>query len=297
MGKMNKRKFTFSVPGIRTMLPGLSVKIPGLSRLRIPLPGGIYLGGGRLILVSLSAVALGFLASMFLLISKGEQQITWPMLGAVYEAPSLVGARAVDREFPAEVSQTLEIRLPAGTRLDEVRFTDINLGKSGLTNAFTLSGTSTTDLIVIDELIIRNSEFPTMSIDYAEIYQLHATSSVIAAGHTFTLTTATTTDVTVSSGRGAISYVAEDMTVDRIILTQVSSGDDVVIDRLILDGVSAWTGAFDADYIHVGTLTLENVKIGDDADINSADLTIGTNGAVNINSVLDGVQEEPIQIR
>jgi len=271
--------------------------MPGISRLRIPLPGGIYLGGGKLILVSMSTVALGFLASMFLLISRGEQQITWPMLGAVYEAPSLVGARAVDREFPAEVSQTLEVRFPAGIRLDEVIFRNINLGKSGLATAFQISGTSTTDLIVIDELIIRNSEFPTMSIDFADIYQLNATSSVVAAGHTFTLTTATTTDVTVSSGRGAVSYVAENMTVDRILLRQSTTGGDVVIDRLILDGVAAWTGAFDADYIHVGTLTLENLKVGDDADINSADLTIGTNGTVYIHEVADGVQEEPIQIR
>jgi len=281
----------------RIGLPGISISMPGISRLRIPLPGGIYLGGGRLILVSMSTVALGFLASMFLLISRGEQQITWPMLGAVYEAPSLVGARAVDREFPAEISQTLEVRFPAGIRLDEVIFRNINLGKSGLATAFQISGTSTTDLIVIDEMIIRNSEFPTMSIDFADIYQLNATSSVVAAGHTFTLTTATTTDVTVSSGRGAVSYVAENMTVDRILLRQSTTGGDVVIDRLILDGVAAWTGAFDADYIHVGTLTLENLKVGDDADINSADLTIGTNGVVYINTVADGVQEEPIQIR
>jgi len=281
----------------RIGLPGISISMPGISRLRIPLPGGIYLGGGKLILVSMSTVALGFLASMFLLISRGEQQITWPMLGAVYEAPSLVGARAVDREFPAEVSQTLEVRFPAGIRLDEVIFRNINLGKSGLATAFQISGTSTTDLIVIDELIIRNSEFPTMSIDFADIYQLNATSSVVAAGHTFTLTTATTTDVTVSSGRGAVSYVAENMTVDRILLRQSTTGGDVVIDRLILDGVAAWTGAFDADYIHVGTLTLENLKVGDDADINSADLTIGTNGTVYIHEVADGVQEEPIQIR
>ena len=281
----------------RIGLPGISISMPGISRLRIPLPGGIYLGGGKLILVSMSTVALGFLASMFLLISRGEQQITWPMLGAVYEAPSLVGARAVDREFPAEVSQTLEVRFPAGIRLDEVIFRNINLGKSGLATAFQISGTSTTDLIVIDELIIRNSEFPTMSIDFADIYQLNATSSVVAAGHTFTLTTATTTDVTVSSGRGAVSYVAENMTVDRILLRQSTTGGDVVIDRLILDGVAAWTGAFDADYLHVGTLTLQNVKIGDDADINSADLTIGTNGTVYIHEVADGVQEEPIQIR
>ena len=87
------------------------------------------------------------------------------------------------------------------------------------------------------------------------------------------------------------------MTVDRIILKQSTTGGDVIIDRLILDGVAAWVGAFDLDYTHIGTVTLENVKVGDDGDINSADLLLGTNGQVKINSVVDGVQEAPIWIR
>ena len=57
----------------------------------------------------------------------------------------------------------------------------------------------------------------------------------------------------------------------------------------------AWTGAFNADYFEIGTLTLENVRIGDDGDINSADLIINT--SVKVNSVADGVVEEPVFIR
>ena len=136
-----------------------------------------------------------------------------------------------------------------------------------------------------------------MSFDYSEFYELHASSSVQAAGHTFNVTSGTTSDVTVSSGRGATSYIAKDMTVDRIILKQSTTGGDVIIDKLILDGVAAWVGAFDLDYTHIGTVTLENVKVGDDGDINSADLLLGTNGTVKINSVVDGVQEAPIWIR
>jgi hypothetical protein len=44
---MNEKKFRFSIPG-------LSLKIPGISKLRIPLPGGLYLGGGKLIFASLT---------------------------------------------------------------------------------------------------------------------------------------------------------------------------------------------------------------------------------------------------
>ena len=138
---MDKRNFTFSIPSM-----GLRIGIFG--RLRLPLPGGIYLGGGRLILVSLSTVGLGFLASMFLLISTGDQEITWPMTGASYAAPSMIGSPVVDREFPSARSQTLKINLPAGIRLDKVTFKNISLGKIGLTDSFQIAGTSTTDVIL-----------------------------------------------------------------------------------------------------------------------------------------------------
>jgi hypothetical protein len=286
---MNEKKFRFSIPG-------LSLQILGLSKLRLPLPGGLYLGGGKLIVGSLTTVALGFLASMFILVSSGDQEITWPMVGASYDAPSMVGSKVVDAEFPADISQTLEINMPAGIRIDVISFTNVSLGKSGITDAFQITGTSTSDVITIDTLIIRNSEFPTMDWANGNIYTLHATSSVVAAGHTFSPTmSSSTNDVVIGSGRGATSYIAKDMVVDRIILQQTTSGGDVIIDTMILDGVRAWSGAFNADYFEIGRLILENVRIGDDGDINSADLIL--HSSVSVNTVYDGVVEEPVFIR
>ena len=277
-------------------IPKLKMGLPRFWSFRIPLGGGIHLGGGKLILGSMSVVAIGFIASMFVLISSGDQQITFPMTGASYVAPGHIGTRIVDEEFPADRSQTLQINMPAGIRMDVVKFENISLGKAGLTDAFQISGTSTTDVITIDELIIRNSEFPTMDWANGDIYTIVATTSVVVAGHTFSPTmSSTTNDVVIGSGRGATSYEAKDMVVDRILLIQTTSGGDVIIDKLILDGVRAWTGAFNADYFEIGTLTLENVRIGDDGDINSADLII--NNTVKVNSVLDSVVEEPVFIR
>jgi len=286
---MSRRNFTFSIPS-------LSVRFGGLARLRLPIPGGVYLGGGRLILFSLSAVVLGFLASMFVLISTGDQELTWPMSGALYDAPSMIGSRVVDAEFPQDASQTLQINLPAGLRLDEITLKNISLGKAGITDAFQLSGTSSSDVLVIDTLIIRNSEFPTMDFANGDIFTLIATSSVVAAGHTFSPTMASTTnDVVVGSGRGAVSYIAEDMVVDRILILQSTSGGDVIIDTLTLDGVRAWTGGFNADYFEIGRVILENLRVGDDGDIDSSDLIL--NSSVNVNTVYDGVLEEPVFIR
>jgi len=282
--------------GKQFRIPGLIVRLPRLWTFSLPLPGGIYLGGGKLIVASLSTVALGFLASMFILISSGDQEITWPMVGASYEAPSMIGSKVVDAEFPQDASQTLQINIPAGLRLDEVSFTNVSLGKSGITDAFQLTGASTTDLMTIDTLIIRNSEFPTMDWANGDIYTLTATSSVVAAGHTFSPTMASTTnDVVIGSGRGATSYIAKDMVVDRIIVQQTTGSGDVLIDTMTLDGVKAWTGAFNADYFEIGRLILENVRIGDDGDIDSADLVL--NSSVSVNTVHDGVVEEPVWIR
>ena len=286
----------FNTPTVKFGIPNLTSKLPRFWNFKIPIFGGLYMGGGKFIVVSFSTIAIGFIASLFVLINSGEQQITFPMLGAQYTAPSMVGNNIVDREFPAERSQTLQINMPASLRLDLVSFKNINLGKSGLTDAFQIAGTSTSDVITVDELIIKNSEFPTMDWANGDIYLINATTSVVAAGHTFSPTmSSTTNDVVIGSGRGATSYIAEDMTVDRILLLQSTTGGDVIIDTLILDGVRAWTGAFNADYFEIGTLTLENVRIGDDGDINSADLVI--NSSVKVNTVNDGVQEEPVFIR
>ena len=291
---MKKRKL--STPSLKVGFSMGSFNLPKFWSFRIPIGGGIYMGGGKLIVGSLSAVALGFLASLFLLVSTGDQQITFPMLGASYEAPSMVGHTIVDAEFPAQRSQTLQLNIPQGTRLDLISFENISLGKGGLTDAFQLTGTSTTDMLTIEEVIIEDSEFPTMDWANGYVYTFNATSSVVAAGHTFSPTMASSTnDVSMSSTRGAVSYDAKDMTVDRIIIRQSTTGGDVLIKKLHLKNVNAWTGAFNADNFEIGTLTLKNVRIGDDGDIDSADLVV--NSSVDINTMNDGVKEEPVFIR
>ena len=288
----------FSVPNISFSIKSFGIKMPNFWGFRVPLPGGVYLGGGPFILGGLSAVAIGFVASLFLLINTGEQQITFPQTGASYSNGSLIGARYVDPESPAQASQTLQIYATGGTRINEIYLKDISLGKTGLTDAFSIQGLSTTDSIVIGEVVIKNSEFPSVDIAAAEIYKLDTSTNVYAAGHTFDLTSSNATNnVTVGSVRGATDYKAEDMTVDRILITQ--SGDagtgDVIIKKLTLDGVKAWIGTMNIDNVEIGTMTWSDVRIGDDGDIDSADFVI--NSSVNTNTVIDGVVEQPIEIR
>lgn len=282
-------------------LPKLSFKFPKFWSFRIPLGGGVYLGGGKLILGSLSIVAVGFLASMFLLMSTGESEIVWPSKGARYDAPSKIGQVLTneEEEIASEASQTLEIQAVGGTRLSEINLSNISIGKTGLnTPSFEIKGLSQTDSILIDEIIFKNSEFPSFNIATSNIYKLVASTGVVCAGHTFSSITDTSiNDITIGSARGAADYTASDMTVDRIRIIQAGAGGtgDVLIGKVIVDGVRSWIGALDISNAEIGTLTFENVRVGDDGDINSSDCVVAN--TVKTVTVTDGIVEKPIFIR
>ena len=292
---MKNKKVSFNFPKISINTSKLGTfKFPSLRNIRIPFPTNIYLSGSKLIIGSLSTVVLGFIAATFVFINTGNAEIVYPQPGQ-YIVPSKVGQAMIDPEFPADKSQTLQLNIPPGTRLNKVTFKNVSLGKSGLTTAFQINGTSTA-YIVVDELIIKNSEFPSMDFANADFFKVNATSSVEAAGHTFSPTVTTTlSDFTIGSVRGAADYVAEDMVVDRIIIQASAGGADILISQLVLDGVKASVGNFDLDYAKAGTLEMAGLRVGDDGDINSADLVINT--SVNVTSVQDGVVESAIFIR
>jgi len=282
-------------------LPRLGFKFPRFWSFKIPLPGGVHMGGGKLILGSLSVVGIGFLASLFLLMSTGESEIIWPAKGAMYDAPSKIG-QVLTNEEPEQAavpSQTLEIQAVGGTRLSEVNLSNISLGKTGLNTAsFQIAGLSQTDSILIDEVIFKNSEFPSFSIATSNIYKLVASTDVICAGHTFSSVTDTSiNDITIGSARGAADYTAADMTVDRILIKQTGAGGtgDVLIGKVIVDGVKSWIGPLEISNTEIGTLTFENVRIGDDGNIDTSDCVIAN--TVKTVTVLDGVVEKPIFIR
>jgi hypothetical protein len=176
-------------------------------------------------------------------------------------------------------------------------FSNVSLGKTGLANAIEVSGTSI-QKIVIDDLKIINSSFPTMTVSGAtRIHTITISSGVEVAGHTFlaTLSTTDTVDISVGSLRGAGDYVAKDMIVDRILIKLVGGSGDVVIDNLTFDNVNASVGKAIFENIDVGEFFMQNVQIGDDADINSADFII--ENTVKYRSMSDGTIEKPIKVQ
>ena len=269
--------------------------------MRIPLPNGLYLGGGKLIGIGFGTVVIGFVASTFILMESGTPDIAYPQAGAVYTVPSRIGEPVLGYrdmgEISSDANQTLQINIPGGSRISDMVFSDVSLGKTGLANAIEISGTSV-QKIVIDDLRIINSSFPTMQVSGAtRMHTITISSGVEVAGHTFlaTLSTTDVVDVSVGSQRGAGDYNAKDMIVDRILIKLTGGSGDAIIDNLTFDNVNANIGKAVIENVDVGEFFMQNVQIGDDADINSADFII--DNTVKYRSMSDGTVEKPIKVQ
>jgi len=287
---------TFSLPS--TWLPQLKLpQLKLLTAIRIPIPKALKVGGGRAALVSILVVAGGFGASFALIINGTNNVPTWPEAGAVYALPNISGQRlAPDDSDPATRSQTLQINLADGVRLDKLELKNLDLGKAGLTNSFEISRTSgvTGAMIHVGLITIRNSSAPTL--DWANI----ETGCISLAGNVDGHTNAVQIDSTIStlvidSDRGSGSYTVQDSTVDRIIIN--TNGDNgATIGEILIDDVDASIGAWDWDYIKAGCIVLENTNtFGNGTGINTASAVF--NSSIKARVITDNLVDTPVSVR
>lgn len=280
---MDKRKVTFSLPSFGT-------RLPSITKLRLPLPGGIYLGGGKLIAASLSTVALGFLAATFLLISTGDQELVWPATGAVYTGLYPIGER-----IPGDVdgpSHTLQLNL-GGVSFGDILFEDMSLGKAGLTSSIQITATSTAFFLECERVVFDNVEAPTFDLANSEIYSFIAGTSTVD-GFTYSPTASTTIQNIVSGSlRGTASLEARGGTADRIILDLGSSNAKCA--TLTFRNVRTGTGGIDVDQIKAGTFEFINSTIGSGSGINNADWIVNASALTTMNSV--SLTERPTTVQ
>ena len=287
---------TISIPSARLPQIGLPY-LKLLTAIRIPIPKALKIGGGRAALMSILLVAGGFAASFALVINGTSDVPTWPEAGAVYALPNTNGERlAPDDSDPATRSQTLQINLADGVRLDKLHLKNLDLGKAGLTNSFEISRTSgvTGAMVSVGLITVRNSSAPTL--DFANIEAGCIQLAGEMDGHTNAIQIdATIPNLVIDSDRGAGTYVAENSQVDRIILN--TNGDNgAVIGEILIDSVNASVGAWDWDYVKAGCIVFEdNNKFGDGSGINSASAVF--NSTVKSRSITDNVLETPTSIK
>jgi len=287
---------TISIPSARFPQIGLPY-LKLLTAIRIPLPKMLKFGGGRAALMSILVVAGGFGASFALVISGTNDVPTWPEAGAVYSLPNLNGQRlAPDESDPATRSQTLQINLADGVRLDKLELKNLDLGKAGLTNSFEVSRTSgvTGAMVHVGLITIKNSSAPTL--DWANI----ETGCISLAGNVDGHTNAVQIDATIptlviDSDRGSGSYIAQDSTVDRVIIN--TNGDNgATIGEIIIDDVDASVGAWDWDYIRAGCIVLENSNtFGNATGINVPSAVF--NSSIKARVITDNLVDTPVSVK
>jgi hypothetical protein len=287
---------TFSIPSAR--LPKFNIpNLRFISYLHIPFPKRLQFGGARVGLISLGVVAIGFAGTLFLVIAGTTSEKIWPEAGAEYALPDIVGnPLPPDPETPALISQTLRINLADGVRLDKLWLKNLDLGKSGLTNSFEINRTSgvTGAWVNVGQFTITNSSAPTLDWANMEVGTLNLGAYV--DGHTnSSVINSTISHLVIDSDRGSGSYVAENSVVDRVIIN-LNGATGATIGEIIVDGVTSSVGAWDFDYLKVGTLTMDNTnKFGNGTGINSASAVF--NDTVKARSITDNLVDTPIKVQ
>jgi len=292
--KLGPRKF--SIPSAR--LPKLNVpQLRIWSALRIPLPTTLRFGSAKVGLTSLVVVGIGFAGTLFLVIAGTDSEKLWPEAGAEYSLPNVVGnPLPPDPETPALVNQTLRVNLANGVRLDKLWLKNLDLGKSGLTNSFEINRTSgvTGAFVNVGLFTVTNSSAP--SLDWANMEVGTLAMSARTDGHTNSaVIDSTISHLVIDSDRGSGSYVAENSVVDRVIIN-LNGDTGATIGEVIVDGVTASVGAWDWDYLKIGTLSIDSTnQFGKGDGINDPDFVV--NNTVKSRSITDSLVDTPLKVQ
>jgi hypothetical protein len=275
-------------------LPGLSL----FNALRLPMPTFSFdLSGGRGILTALGIVGVSFAVAFSFVIATTDETPIWPEAGAAYALPSVFGTPLdPDESDPSTASQTLQINLGNNVRLDKLHLKNLDLGKAGLTNAFEISRTTgvTGAYVHVGIITIRNSSAPTLDWANMEAGCINLAGNV--DGHTNAIQIdSTIPTLVIDSDRGSGSYVAENSTVDRVIIT--TNGDDgATIGEILIDDVTTSVGAWDWQYIKAGCIHLENSnQWGNGTGINVPSAIF--NSSVKARIITDSLVDVPTNVR
>ena len=283
---------TISIPSARLPQIGLPY-LRLLTAVRIPIPKMIRVGGFRAALMSLLLVAGGFGGAFALVINGTNDVPTWPEAGAVYSLPNVNGQRlAPDASDPATRSQTLQVNLGNGVRLDKLELSRLDLGKTGLANSLHVTGVTGAQ-VNVGLITIRNSSAPTL--DWSRINTGCITLAGNVDGHTNAISVdSTIPKLVIDSDRGAGTYTASDSHVDRVIINTV--GGDATIGEILIDDVDASVGAWTWEGINAGCIVMENTnQFGDGSGINSASAVF--NDTIKARVITDNLVDTPISVK
>jgi len=240
------------------------------------------------VLVSLGAVGTGM---YFTIKDVVHGSWNWPDSGAAYYA-STDGLGKMGEKLPLNEdgteSQTLEIRMADGSRMESLTAV-LEMGKASV-DCMAVERAAGTGYLWGDTFTMNELVAPTLTMNASFIHKLTLSGNVDGHHVGPTQNSAGAPDITVESTRGAGIYNASG-TVDRLLISL--AGDAYVKDISITGHCS--TGPIDLDFIKAGTLTLSNVEIGDDGDINTVAVDIGSDTVIH--TLVDSFVDKSIIVK
>ena len=264
-----------------------------LNALRIPTPKFSFdLSGFKGIGMALGVVGFAFALAFSFVIVATDDTPSWPEPGAAYALGSPSGTVGVplapDPITPEQKSQTLEVKLADGTRLEKLEV-DLQMGKVGLTDCIAIERGAGTGYLWVDTLSMDKLTAPTLIMSASYVHQLNL-SGRTDGHHTGPVQNSTTADVTIESLRESGVYTGSGR-VDRFLVTLLG---DAYISNMTVTGKCS-VGAVDLDFLRVGTMNLTNVTIGDDGNVNTAAVDIDS--TTTVHSVSDQFTDVPITVK
>tara|TARA_Y100001951_G_scaffold32799_1_gene25846 strand:- start:144 stop:1187 length:1044 start_codon:yes stop_codon:yes gene_type:complete len=284
-------------PIIRPRIPGINI----FTALRIPMPKArLHVSGLKGIGVAVVAVVIGFSGALLLVIQTTDSTPNWPQAGAAYALGMPSGTLGTpldpEPETPADRSQTLKINLSDAIRIQTLDFSNMSLGKVGLTTpCFQIArntGNSTGWLYIDEFMITGTTSAPTFTIDNAEVFEAHLGGKM--DGHTMEATmTSTVSDQVVESLRNVSSYEGEG-TVDRIIINLL--GASATVKTLKVHNTSCFLGSFDIDHTRIGKLQIDGTtRWGAGTGVNVASVVFGE--TMKFKTMTDTIVDTPVHVR
>ena len=271
-----------------------------LNALRIPRPAfRVELSGMRGVALTLAVVALGFGIAFAVVIASTDDTPVWPESGAEYALPVVFGEKLdPDPETPGERSMTLLAGFADGARLDRIVLNNLDLGKTGLSDAFVIQRadgvTGSQAYMWVGEVTITDSSFPTLAWSNMELGQVTLAAKVDGHSQDMTLDPSIQ-DLVINSDRGVGSYSAENSRVDRVIL-QINGNSGVSVGELVISNVKAHTGAMTWEYLKAGTLTMNSTnEVGNSTGIDVASAI--WSDSISARSISDSLVDTPIGVR
>ena len=106
-------------------------------------------------------------------------------------------------------------------------------------------------------------------------------------------TVASVSDLNIISTRGAGTFEAKDITVDRVVIVMLGSAK---IGNLIMEDISCHTGAWNIDYVKSGSIVIDDSsKFGAGTGIDSASFVV--NSTTKATFITNNIVETPLTVQ